>query len=173
MRLTEQKGISYLINAAPEVLKKYPRTAFIVAGQGGLRDHLEAEVKKKKLQSNFFFLGPRLDMAEILQIIDIYVLPSEWEGLPLVILEAMAASKAIIATDVGGNSMAIETGKSGCLIPPRNPAILSEKIIELISNPDKRKMFSENAFLRFKSEFSIEFMINEHEKIYEQILTHN
>ncbi len=169
VRLTKQKGIINLIHAAPEVLTKFPRTAFVIAGLGILRKQLEDEVKKMKLQSNVFFLGPRLDMPEILQLLDIYVLPSDWEGLPLVILEAMAAGKAIIATDVGGNSVAIEDGRSGYLVPPKTPSILAEKICELILNIDKRKKFGESAKKKFFNEFSIEFMIKEHEKIYKQI----
>jgi len=170
VRLTEQKGISYLIKAAPIILQNYPQTAFVIAGKGPLKDQLETEVSNLNLQTNFFFLGPRLDMYEILQVLDIYVLPSEWEGLPLVILEAMAAKKAIIATNIGGNSMAIENGKSGYLIPPKNPSILAEKICELLESPEKIKIFGENAYTKFVNEFSIEFMIQEHEKIYLKIM---
>ena len=170
VRLTAQKGIIHLIHAAPAVLREFPHTAFIVAGKGGLLNSLKAEAAKTGVEKNFFFLGPRLDMPEILQILDLYVLPSEWEGLPLVLLEAMAARRAIIATDVGGNSMAIKHGQSGYLVPPKDPAALSNKIIELLSNDDLRAVLSKHAYLKFFSGFSVERMAADYEKIYQKEL---
>lgn len=168
VRLTEQKGIIHLIHAAPEVLNKFPHTAFIVAGRGYLLDDLKSETEKLHVDKNFFFLGPRLDMPEILQILDVYVLPSEWEGLPLVLLEAMAARKAIIATNVGGNSMAIEDGFCGYLVPPKRPDLLSQRIIHLLESSNLRLTFSENAYEKFKVNFGVENMAIEYEKIYDE-----
>jgi len=170
VRLTKQKGIIHLIKAAPEILRRFPDTAFIVAGKGYLLDELINETHKLKLENNFFFLGPRMDMPEILQIIDVYVLPSEWEGLPLVLLEAMAARKAIIATDVGGNSMAIEDGNCGYLIPPQRPVILSKKIIALLDSNDLRTTLADNAYKKFKDQFGIKHTTHEYAKIYEEEL---
>jgi glycosyltransferase involved in cell wall biosynthesis len=170
VRLTEQKGITYLIKAAPYVLAKHPQTVFIIAGQGFLLDSLKDEARMLNLDRNFIFLGPRLDLPEILQVLDLYVLPSEWEGLPLVILEAMAAKKTIIATDVGGNSVAIINGQSGILVPPKNPQALAEQICLLIENKGKRYTLAQNAYERFYSMFEVKHMVREYEKIYEQTL---
>jgi len=171
VRLKSQKGIIHLIKAVPNVLKTFPEIAFVVAGEGPLRASLEEECKKMGVDKNFFFLGPRLDLPEILQILDLYVLPSEWEGLPLVILEAMAAGRAIIATDVGGNSVAIEDGKTGYLVPPKNPDALADKIVHLLSSPEKRQKFAEAARNKFYAEFSVERMVSKYENIYEEALS--
>lgn len=170
VRLTAQKGIVHLIHAAPAVLREFSHTAFIVAGKGGLLDSLKFEVEKAGVEKNFFFLGPRLDMPEILQILDLYVLPSEWEGLPLVLLEAMAARRAIIATDVGGNSMAIKHGESGYLVAAKDPAALANKIIKLLGNDKMRESLSKYAYSKFSSEFSVERMVADYEKIYQKEL---
>lgn len=170
VRLTEQKGIIHLIKAAPEILKHFPETAFVIAGYGILEDFLKGETKRLKVEKNFFFLGARLDMPELIQIFDLYVLPSEWEGLPLVLLEAMAAKRAIIATDVGGNSMAIEHGVSGSLVPAKNPTALSLEIIQLLKNDEIRKQYSLNAHKRFKEEFGVEHMAVKHEDLYKQLM---
>jgi len=166
VRLTPQKGIIHLIHAAPLILDNHPDTAFVIAGDGYLMPDLKAAVQSLKIEDNFFFLGPRLDLPEILQIIDVYVLPSEWEGLPLVILEAMAAGRAIVATDVGGNSVAIEHGKSGYLVPPKDPAALAEKVCDLIADPQKRAVFSSAAQKRFYASFEVRHMAHEYEQIY-------
>lgn len=166
VRLTPEKGITHLIKAAPSIIARFPGTAFVIAGRGFLMSTLQEEVKKIRLENNFIFLGPRLDIPEILQILDIYVLPSESEGLPLVILEAMAARRAIVATDVGGNSVAIQHGISGFLVPPRDPQALSERICELLADPAKRAAFAHGAQARFYAEFEVTHMVNEYVKIY-------
>ena len=170
VRFTEQKGIIHLIKAAPEILKKFPETAFVIAGYGALEKFLRSEAKRLEVDANFFFIGSRLDMPELLQIFDLYVLPSEWEGLPLVLLEAMAAKRAIVATNVGGNSMAIENGFSGSLVPAKNHAELAKEIIRLLDDPETRKRYSENAYKRFKTKFSVEHMAKMHENLYKQLM---
>ena len=170
VRLTKQKGLIHLISAAPDILKKFPNTAFVIAGYGVLEKYLKEEVKRLGVDENFFFVGSRLDMPEILQTFDLFVLPSEWEGLPLVLLEAMAAKRAIVATDVGGNSMAIENGLSGSLVPTKNPDTLAKEIIRLLNEPETRKSYADNAYKRFKMEFSAEHMATKHENLYKKLM---
>ncbi len=173
VRLTAQKGIIHLINSAPAIVEKLPKTAFLIAGYGALESYLKSEVSRLKLDKNFFFLGPRLDMPELLQIFDLYALPSEWEGLPLVILEAMAAKRAIVATDVGGNSMAIQHRSSGSLVPPKDPDALADEIIYLLKHPEIRAVYSKKAYQRFYSKFSVSHMARNHEILYGQLLSGN
>ena len=132
---------------------------------------LKEETERLGVSDNFFFLGPRLDLPEILQVLDLYVLPSEWEGLPLVILEAMAARRPIIATDVGGNSVAIIDGQSGYLVPPKDPMQLASKICELLGAPEKRERFALNAQKRFYAEFEVSHMAREYEKVYQELVS--
>ena len=166
VRLTQPKGITYLIQASPLILERYPQTAFVIAGEGDLMSALKKETRKFNVDSHFIFLGPRLDLNEILQLFDIYVLPSISEGFPLVILEAMAAGKAIVATNVGGIPLAINDCKEGFLVPPKDPQMLANKICELLGNEDKRIIFSKNAKQKFYNEFEVRHMIKEYEQIY-------
>jgi glycosyltransferase involved in cell wall biosynthesis len=170
VRFTPQKGIIHLIHAAPAILKEFPRTAFYIAGYGILRESLVEEVEKLGLTNHFVFPGPRQDIPEILQVLDVYVLPSEWEGLPLVLLEAMAAKRAIVATDVGANRVAVESGHSGFIVPPKNPKTLAAKINRLLADRKLREQFGEQAYRRFIDHFSAERMVAEHEKLYRSLI---
>lgn len=170
VRLTPQKGIIHLINAAPLILKNFPKTAFVIAGKGDLLESLRRQANNIGVGEHFFFIGPRLDLAEILQIFDIYVLPSEWEGLPLALLEAMASGRSIIATNVGGIPRAIEHDKTGILVQPKDPESLAHWICYLLNNPQLRQSLGEKAQKRFYRDFSVERMAREYEKLYENVL---
>ena len=164
--LTKQKGIIYLIRAAPLILKKFPNTAFIIAGDGPERIELENEVDKLGMNESFIFLGLRKDIPELLSLLNIYVLPSVWEGLPLSILEAMAARKCIISTDVGGIPIALKNNYNAILIPPKRPDLIAEKIIFLLENGSVRKELADNAYNSFKERFDVKIMVSHYEKLY-------
>lgn len=134
-RLTVQKGHTYLIDAAPGILGKFPNTKFVFVGDGPLRSRLENKIKKNGLSPYFYLLGFRDDMMEIMNTFDIFVLPSLFEGLPNVILEAMACARPIIATAVDGTPEAIIDGNCGILVPPRNPQALVESAVRLLNDP--------------------------------------
>lgn len=169
--LTDQKGIEYLIKAAPLVLEKYPQTGFVVAGDGPIRTQLEKQTKRLGIANNFVFLGARNDIPRILQVFDIYVLPSIWEGLPLVILEAMAASKCILATNVGGIPAVIQYGVEGILIDPGKSQLIAENILMLAENSALREKLSRNAYNRFLKEFTVETMVKRYEGLYLEAYT--
>ena len=168
--LTEQKGLIHLIKAAPLIIEKFPETAFLIAGDGPVKKKLITETIKLGISDNFFFLGMRDDIAELLQLFDIYILPSEWEGLPLVILEAMVAGKCILASNVGGIPIAIKNGHNGILFEPKNAKKLAEETVKLLANPDQRNMLSQNAYKTFLNCFAVEKMMEKYEKIYLQSL---
>jgi len=102
VRLSEQKGITYLLQAMPALVAEFPSIILLIAGSGPLEETLKSEAEQLGVNNNVHFLGPRLDLNEIIRLFDVYVLPSLWEGLPMVLLEAMAAGLPIVATDVGG-----------------------------------------------------------------------
>ena len=170
VRLTKQKGIVHLINAIPEVLKSFPKTGVVIAGKGPLKPELLELCWQNRISDHVHFIGPRLDLPEIINILDIFVLPSEWEGLPLALLEAMAAGRAIIATEVGANAQVIEHEKSGLLIKPKNPKKLSEAICNLLNDEKKRILFGKNAKKRFYESFSAKIMAKNYENLYMNIL---
>jgi len=166
VRLAEQKGITYLLKAMPEVIKVFPNIILVIAGEGPLSNSLKCETKELGIERSVHFIGPRLDMPSIIKLFDLYVLPSLWEGLPMVLLEAMAAGCPIIATDVGGTSKAITNGYNGSLITPKDFGVLSKEIIKLLLSQDLRYKYITNGLERFKKDFSAEIMMRKYEKLY-------
>jgi glycosyltransferase involved in cell wall biosynthesis len=166
VRLTDQKGISYLIKAMATVVKEIPDINLLIAGEGPLKESLEEEAASLGVGKNVLFLGPRLDIPELLKLFDLYVLPSLWEGLPMVLLEALAAGCPILATDVGGNSTAIKNGVNGSLVEAESSEKLANEIVRLCKNEDIRKKYSENGKKIFLENFTSKIMTERYEKLY-------
>jgi len=166
VRLAEQKGLKYLLCAMPEIIKIFPDIALVIAGRGDLEDSLKQEAEIMGIGQSVFFPGPRLDMPEILQIFDLYTLPSLWEGMPMVLLEAMAAKCPIVATDVGGNSSVIKHGFNGSLIKAMDPDSMADEIIKLLSNDVLRRQYISNSFELFQNKFSSQIMTQMYERLY-------
>lgn len=168
VRLCEQKGVSCLLKAMVSVVKHFPQVILIIAGDGELRSELENEAKQLGIQSNVFFLGLRLDIAELLKLFDIYVLPSLWEGLPMILLEAMAAGCPVIASNVGGVSSAIITGKTGILVSPAELVQLTDAIIKLLSDGHIREEYSKNGLKIFYERFDSKIAVQRYSQLYVQ-----
>jgi glycosyltransferase involved in cell wall biosynthesis len=166
VRLTEQKGVTYLLQAMPKVVKEFPDITLIIAGDGPLLESLKKETLNLRLDKNIYFVGPRLDMPELLKLFDLYVLPSLWEGLPMVLLEAMAAECPIVATNVGGNGTVIKHKENGSLIEAKNPEKLALEIIKLLSKKDLRIRYSNNSFKLFLKKFTADIMTRKYELLY-------
>jgi glycosyltransferase involved in cell wall biosynthesis len=165
-RLVELKGVSFLLKAANSILKDGVSAQFVVAGDGPLKQRLVEEARVLGISEHVHFIGFRKDIPEILSITDILVVPSLWEGLPLTVLEAMFAGKAIVATKVGGIPEALKDGDSGILVSPRDADGLIEGILSLLKNPEKRKNMGERAKQRAVKYFDVERMVKEYEGIY-------
>ena len=166
VRLSKQKGITYLLQAMPEIIKAYPDITLVIAGEGDYGERLKREARDRGIDKNVVFIGPRLDMPEVLKLFDLYVLPSLWEGLPMVLLEAMAAGCPVVATNVGGNYMAIQHGENGSLIEPKNPALLASEVIRVLGNEELRMNYARNGIELFKKKFSAEVMTQQYQKLY-------
>ncbi|MCK4271453.1 glycosyltransferase, partial [bacterium] len=138
-KLREEKGVEYLLESVPEVLAVFPNTVFVIVGDGPRRRQLENRSRRLKIDQNTFFVGYHKEVSKILSTFDIKVLPSLSEGFGLVILEAMAMGKPIIATNVGGIREILKNGETGLLVPPKDPKALAEKIIYLLKDKDKAK----------------------------------
>jgi len=168
VRLTEQKGLKYLIKAMQKVVNELPDIRLLIAGDGPLKDRLQKLAVDLGVDENVIFLGARLDIPELLQVFDLYVLPSVWEGLPMVLLEALAAGCPVIATEVGGTATAIKHGVNGSLVPPESPQALSDEIIRLLKNKDQRDQYIINGKKIFRESFSSEVMTKKYEDLYLQ-----
>lgn len=132
--LKVEKGHTYLLKAAQKVLKDYKAVKFLIVGDGYLREDLENEVKYLGIENNVIFTGYRNDVPELLSIMDIFVLPSLKEGLPMVLLEAMIARCKIIATKVGAIETVINKDENAILIQKQDIEAFVKALISFISN---------------------------------------
>jgi len=166
VRLTEQKGITYLLNSITKVQKNFPDINVVIAGEGPLKEKLIKQSKELRIDQNVYFIGPRLDIPEILKLLDIYVLPSIWEGLPMILLEAMAAECATIATKVGGIPTIIKNKQNGTLIDPKNSDQIASEITVLLKSPNLRAKYASNGLRMFRKKFTVEAMTKQYEQLY-------
>lgn len=140
-RLTEQKGIIYLIKAAEIVSHQNPNVKFLIAGEGELKDELMKKISQAGLYNQVFLIGKHPNIYEFLSQIDLFVLPSLWEGLPTVVLEAMWAGVPVVATNIPGTDELIKDGINGWLVQPKNSMELASKIINAVNSPVLLKQF--------------------------------
>jgi glycosyltransferase involved in cell wall biosynthesis len=135
-RLRREKGVEYFIRSIPSILREFPETVFIIAGDGPMKDEMEQLVKNLDIAKQVKFLGFRKDVPDLLSIFDVNVVPSLSEGLPLSLIEAMAIGNAIVATEVGGLKEVGEEGKTVFFVPPKDPKAIAEKVCYLFKNKD-------------------------------------
>lgn len=165
-RLEPQKGISFLLQAMAHLVPKRRRLHLAIAGSGSLEAVLKAEARTLGVEDRVHFLGVRLDMPDLLRASDLFVLSSNWEGLPMIVLEALAAGCPIVATAVGGVPSAVREGETGRLVPPRDPAALAAAISEVLDRPEDLARFSVNGRKLFDAQFSAGAMTRRYEALY-------
>jgi glycosyltransferase involved in cell wall biosynthesis len=136
-RLSVQKGMDHFLEAAAQVHETRPDTRFLIAGHGPLRGALEAQAEALGLRDCIRFLGYRADVASILAASDVVALPSRDEGLPVILLEALAMGRPIVATRVGGVPDLIRDGETGLLVPPGAPEEVAARMLELVTDRDE------------------------------------
>lgn len=169
-RLTEQKGIVYLLRAFPEIQKKYSTAKLLLVGDGDLRNCLIEEAKQLGVSGAVLFMGTRTDIPEILSGLDVFVLPSLWEGLGLAAVEAMAAGVPVVGTRVPGLRSLIIPDKTGLMVEPADPAALSRAILAILENPSKIQAMVKEAREYVDHHYSIEAHARRLETLYEEIL---
>lgn len=169
-RLSEQKGMSYFIDAAEIVTKSHPEVRFVIVGDGELKGRLHEYVKSKRLQDVFLFLGYRNDIQNVISQLDFIVLSSLWEGLPLTPIEAYSVGKTVIGTAVDGTQEIIRDGVDGYLIKPRNSSQIAEKMIALIEQPEIREKMELQAMQRYMEEFSYKKLEQRYMDFYKEIV---
>lgn len=170
-RLEKQKGHEYLVEAAPKILKRFPKIKFVFAGDGSLREQLKARIRELGIEENFVFLGFRDDIPELLSSFDAFILPSLYEGLPNVVLEAMSCSNPVIATAVDGTPEAVVEGQTGYLVPSMQPEPLAEAIVRLLGDEKKMKEMGDKGRKRVELEFSVESQVKNFEDLYTKVST--
>ncbi len=171
-RLEEQKGITYLLQAVAEISRENPKVRVVIVGEGTMKPHLHAHASSLGLTAALF-LGYRRDTPQLLGMLDVFVLPSLFEGLPVVLIEAMAAGCCVVATRIGGIEEVVTDRVDGILVEARNASALAAALRELIANPGLRKRLGDAARRRAAEEFSVHTMIKKTEDVYRHLLPHH
>ena len=169
-RLVMQKGIDYFLRAARDVLKEFPNTVFAIVGDGPDRQQLERLAKGLAIGSNVVFTGPRSDMPSVYASLDIFVLASLDEGMPMAVLEALASGRPVIATEVGAVPKLVVSGETGILVRAADAAGLTQALLSLIRAPDLRRRLGRNGKALVQEQFSSGIMSRKYSQIYEDLL---
>lgn len=170
-RLTPQKGHRYLLQAAPSVLLKHPDVVFAFVGEGPERDSLQQTAASLGIEDHVMFWGVRSDMPTVYASIDLLVLPSINEGMPMTIIEALAAGRPVIATRVGDVAKLIHHGKTGLLVEAADPAALGAAITQCIAEPDLRASLAAHGQRLVCASFSAEAMGQRYLEVYGEVIS--
>lgn len=165
-QITLVKAFILLMQAHPGLRGK---VNLLLVGDGPLREQAIKLIEQQQLQQSVWIPGERQDIAEIMRTLDIFVLPSQAEGISNTILEAMATGLPVIATDVGGNSELVEQSITGLLVPPKNPELMANALNLLITDKQKRQQQGENALQRVQDNFSIQVMVQKYTDTYDSL----
>ena len=169
-RLAEAKGHKYLLDAIPELVRRFTNLAVVLLGRGHLRDELLGRAACLGVANNVRVPGFRPDARMLLDAADVFVLPSQQEGMPLAVLEAMDAELPVVATNVIETSEVVVNGETGILVPPRDPPALKVTIEGLLSDPARRTRLARAGRRRYLERFTSERMAAQTAMVYEQLL---
>lgn len=169
-RLHPAKSPKNLLQAFSEVKKSHPEAVLWLIGEGKERKALENEAKRLKIEKSVRMPGNRADIPQILAAMDLFVLPSNREGMPNALLEAMASGTPVIASDIDGIRELIQDGQTGRLIPPNNVPELTKAIQNALKDRKMAEKWSENAKNLVLEHFSMQKMLTDYENLYRQFL---
>lgn len=169
--LRTQKRLDLLLEATPAVLERVPDARVAIVGDGPLRDQLHDRARRLGLDraERFAFLPFQPPAARYLKALDVYVLPSAWEALPIGALEALACGVPQIATDVGGTGEAV-VAATGVLVPPRDPEALASAIVDLLRDRARRESMAEASRTRHATLFGVDRMVDRTAAVYRRVL---
>jgi len=168
-RLSPEKGFGILIEAAALVVQNRPDAAFVLFGEGPLRSDLKRAIDERGLQGRFVMAGFRKELGRFLPCLDLGVMSSFTEGLPVALLEMGAAGVPSVATAVGGIPEVIEDGVSGSLVPPGNASALAQSIIALLGNESQRIAMGREARDRVRRDFSFTAMSQRYHELFRRL----
>lgn len=169
--LIEQKGITYLLDTAAELRKRGENPLFVVVGEGMLRPQLEEKCRQLGLTDCVIFTGWVPQAAtRMLPLFDVFFQPSLWEAMSMVVLEAMAAAKPVVVTDVGDNRHVVEHGKNGFVVPSREVGKMADALQDLIGSVERRRECGLSARARFVERYTAPQMARNYEAIYQELL---
>jgi len=169
-RLDLQKGFEYLLRAARELCADFPALKVVIVGEGPDRQAIESMLQRFGLQSNVILAGQHSDMPGIYAAVDIFVLPSLNEGLPMTILEAMAASRPVIATRVGATPKVIKDGETGLLVDPADVDGLRNALARLLVDSDLCRRLGSAGHDWVSRNYTSEAMALKYRQMYDEVL---
>jgi glycosyltransferase involved in cell wall biosynthesis len=167
--LVPHKGHRHLIEAARLVVREVPDARFVILGEGELREQLQRQVREYQLEKHVLLPGFRTDVLGCLKGFDLFVMSSVTEGLGTSLLDAMACSKAIVATQAGGMPEVVDEGRTGFLVAPRDHHTMARAIIRLLTDEPLRRQMGEAGFARVRERFTVERMVVETAAVYERV----
>ncbi len=167
--LRPQKNHKNLVTAFALVRNQLPGLKLLLAGDGECRRELEAQARTLGVVDRVLFLGHRTDADELMAVLDVYCLPSLYEGMPLSIMEAWAAGKPVVATDVLGTREIVQDGVTGILVPSDNPEALASALLKVIEDTSLRSTLADNGRKLAFEKCSIEQMIGKYELLYREL----
>ena len=168
-RLQPQKDHETFLRAVRTILDALPTVRFLIVGDGPLRDELTAQARTLDLLPSVIFCGIRKDIPAVLAAIDLLVFSSRWEGLPVALMEGMAAGKPIVSTDVGGVSDVAIAEETAILVQPGDPSALAEACLRILRDPSLGQRFGSAGLTRIRERYSLDAMVNNTQRLYEEL----
>jgi len=168
--LVWQKGFEYFIQAAARISEMEPLSRFVIVGEGHLRPELERQARALGLEEKLIFTGFRQDVRIVFADLDVFVLSSLLEGLPMVLLEAMAMQCPTVATNIDGIPEVLTHGETGWLVPPRDISALTNGIVTLLRDQDLTRQLGEQARRHVAQYFSVREMVRKNEQLYIELM---
>jgi glycosyltransferase involved in cell wall biosynthesis len=172
-RFIEQKDPITFIRAARLIADRMPNVRFLWCGEGPMRHEIEQLAAELELTSVIHFLGYRKDIANLMNVFDMFVLTSIFEGLPYTILEAMAVGLPLVVTDVVGNRDVVIDGQNGLIVVPRSPEEVANAVSKLFQDREKRLSMGQESYYLVTKHYRIQDMVSNIEGVYEDLLQSN
>ncbi len=169
-RLSPEKGFNVLIDAAARLAPAWPDVGFVLFGDGPLREELTKQVAERGLQGRFVLAGFRPDLERVLPACDLAVSSSHTEGLPVVVLEEMAAGLPVVATAVGGTPEVVEDGVTGRLVPRGDAAALAAAASELLAAPERMRAMGRAGRRRVETRFTFAAQAEQYERLFRRLV---
>jgi len=170
-RFEPPKDYPTLIKGFFEVAKINPGVKLLIVGDGPLRPFIEKLTQDMSLNEKIRFLGTRRDINQLMNAADAYVMSSEWEGMPMVLLEASACGLPIVATNVGGNGEIVLDGQTGFLVPPKSPKALAQAMLRMMDIPEEvREKMGKQAREHIEKNFNLDHIVDYWEALYYELL---
>jgi len=168
-RLDIQKKLDLLLEGFSQVLECHHKARLMIVGKGSLRPSLEALADRLGISHAVIWTGFRQDIPRLLAAMDIYILPSSNEGFAASMLEAMAASKPVVVTDVGGAQDVVTNGRTGILIPPGSASAIGSAVNDLLEQPEKLTALAQAGRSRVLEEFGVQRMADAYQDLYQTL----